>query len=185
MKLKTIAIVAMSLVVFASCKPQKVKESAPQKVETETINPSLLLGENIKTLLDNKTLMYNTESETKYSLSNKFLGDMGFKQADINYERRLSKIIRSICYGTDVMGYDIDNKYAQMLSFLKNKYGDPTKEGYSMSVGNVAKYTGALWDMGDYAISLSTTMPLQEERGTMLVIFTINDDISLFKELFS
>lgn len=184
MKLKTIAIVAMSLVVFASCKPQKVKESAPQKVETETINPSLLLGENIKTLLDNKTLMYNTEPGTKYSLSNKSLGDMVFKQVDINVEREQSEIVRSICYATEVTTYEIDNKYTKMLSFLKNKYGEPTKEGYSMSVGNVAKYTSALWDMGDFDIALSTTKPLHENLGVMIIVFTTPNDVPIFHTWF-
>lgn len=184
MKLKTITIVAMSLVVFASCKPQKVKESAPQKVETETINPSLLLGENIKTLLDNKTLMYNTEPGTKYSLSNKSLGDMVFKQVDINVEREQSEIVRSICYGTGVATYEIDNKHTQMLSFLKNKYGEPTKEVYSKSVDNVAKYMRALWDVGDFDIALSTIKPLHESSGSMIIVFTTSDDVPIFHTWF-
>ena len=79
---------------------------------------------------------------------------------------------------------DINAKYAQIKTYMQGKYGEPTKESRSYSKDGVARYTNTLWDNDFYAIALSMTEPLQEERGSIIVIFTNSEDTQAFSTFF-
>lgn len=184
MNIKTIALTVISLAVFASCNQKQAKESPAQKVEVKTVQPEYLLNDSIKKLIANKVIVRNTQAGTKYTLENKELGGITFQEASLNYYEEQSEIVRSISYGSVVSNKEMNTLYTQMLSFLKDKYGEPVRDIQSISKDKTAKYTRTLWDNGEYAISLSATVPIYEKNGGLVVVITIPEDINKFPTFF-
>lgn len=188
-RLLQMSLVVLSVFVtvsISSCKKTtpKAKSRSVSTIATKECKPEYLLGDSIKSLLSDKTILYNTQPGTKYSLSNKILGGVTFEQVDINCSMEQSDVVRSVCYASGVLNKEMNTKYNQMLNYLKSNYGEPSKEVSSYSDDRVAKYTRAFWNKDIYAISIFSTVPLQEESGSMIVIFTIPDDICIFRVFF-
>lgn len=182
--IKFIVLTVMSLAVFASCNQKQAKESPAQKVEVKTVQPEYLLNDSIKKLIANNIVEYNTQAGSKYTLTNRVLGDVNFQQVEINFKREQSEIISNISYASIIPNKNMNVEYNKMLTSLKHKYGEPVKESQSISVDKTAKFTWALWDRDFYAISLYATVPIYEEKGSLIVVFTIPKDINLFSTFF-
>ena len=182
--IKSIAFTVMSLAVFASCNQKQVKESPAQKVEVKTVKPEYFLGESINKLVQDGVAEFNMQGEAKYTLINKLFANIQFSEVGINYYRNEYDKVRNVCYASLVSTKEIDVRYAQIKSFMRDKYGEPAKESRFYSDNGVARYTNTLWDKGFYAISLYATEPLQGENGSIIAVFTITEDIQAFNTFF-
>ena len=182
--IKTIALTVMSLAVFASCSHKQAKETPAPKVEVKTIKPECLLGDSIKKLIANNTVIYNTQGGTKYTLTKSTLGDIEFQHVEINPCQEDDECIKNMCYGSMISNKSMNKEYNKALLFLKNQYGNPTIEKQGVSADKVAKYTRAIWKFKNMAISLFATVPLYEERGTLLVTFATYQDIDKLQMFF-
>lgn len=187
MNIKTIAFIAMTLMALTSCNKKAAKDNHPQKEEAkiEVFRPEVLLGDSIKVLLNNNTLLYNTQAGPKYVLKNNKFANIEFDAVEINCGKDQSDIIRSIGYGMLVNKANMNQTYTQILSFLKEQYGEPNKESHTRSANNVAEFTVAAWDCQKYYLCISATAPKNELRGSLIVLFTIPEDYEIFKTLFN
>ena len=184
MNIKTIVLTVMSLAVFASCGQKPAKENPAQKIEVKIIQPECLLNDSIKKLIANNIVIYNTQGGTKYTLTQKMLGDIEYQQVEINPYQEEDSCIRNICYASMVDNNNMNRKYNKALVFLKERYGKPTAEKQEMSADKVAKYTRTIWKLENMAISLFATVPLYEEKGTLLVTFATYKDIDKLQVFF-
>lgn len=181
--IKTIALTVMSLAVFASCNQKQAKEIPAPKVEVKTVKPENLLGKSIKTLIANNTVIYNTQSGTKYTLVKNSLGDIKYQQVGINLCQENSGVINNLSYASMINTGDMNSKYNEALLYLKGQYGKPTNESQEVSADKVAKFTRAIWKLENMQISLFATVPFYEERGCLVVVFANSkgtDNLSVY-----
>lgn len=187
MNIKTIAFIAMTLMALTSCNKKAAKDSHPQKEEAkvEIFRPEVLLGDSIKTLVDNKIVFYSTQDNSGYTLTNRTLAGLEFEEIGINPSNRESKVVRNISYASYTYNTEIKKKYAKVLAFFKKYYGEPDKESRTRSRDNVAEYTVAAWDCQKYYACISVVAPKNEIKGVLIVLFTIPEDYEIFKTLFN
>ena len=187
MNIKTIAFIAMTLMALTSCNKKAAKDNHPQKEEAkvEVFRPEVLLGDSIKTLLYQKSIIYDSTGNSEYTFENKKFADIEFEAVEINSYRNDSKILRNVAYGTMVYNTEMKEKYAQALSFLKKQYGEPNTEKRENGVDNVATFTTAIWNRGNYLISLFSIAPHNELRGSLIILFAKPEDKDVLKAFFN
>ncbi len=184
MNIKTIVLTVMSLAVFASCNQKPAKENIVPKVEIKEDLPTIKLGESVKTLLNKKDIQYNTQRGTKYTLTDKSLNNITFQEVDINCFDEECDTIKNLCYGSFFQNTNINEKYTQLLLYLKQKYKNPTLEKQTISADRNVKYTKSIWKTDNLAISLYATVPMYEQKGGITVIFTTLEDMKKFPIFF-
>lgn len=182
--IKTIALTVMSLAMFASCNQKQAKETPAPKVQTQAVHPECLLGDSITKLVQNGVVEFSAQEGTKFSLIDKMFANVRFPEVGINYYRGQYDKVRNVCYGATINVKDVNARYIQIKAYMVDRYGEPTKETRYYSDDGVAKFTEALWNKGFFAIALSTTEPLQEENGSVIIVFTISEDIPVFSVYF-
>lgn len=187
MNIKTIAFIAMTLMALTSCNKKAVKDNHPQKEEAkvEVFRPEVLLGDSIKTLVDNKIVFYSTQDNSGYTLTNRTLAGLEFEEIGINPFDRQCKAVRNISYANLVYNTEINNKFEQGVMGLIKLYGTPDKETKTKSADGVAEYKRAMWKYENCFISISSIKPLNELKGLVVIIYTIPEDYNLFQTYFN
>lgn len=176
------ALFSVSLVSCAGKQAEKKTDKKEQAKDT-TKELTVELGGSIDQLLRNGKLQYNTQDGPTYSLVDKTLNGISFDQAGVNEYDEDCDTIKNIHYASLVPTRSMNELYTNIYLYLKNIYGDPTKEHKSISVDYVAQYTNAIWEFDDKIIFLHSTSPRYEENGCIIVVFMVPSDSKNFEEL--
>lgn len=167
-----VLIIIIGLTIVTNCVQPTPKGENKLVVKNKEDSLNVKIGDDIKSLISSGYVLYNTIGDTKYTLANKSFGGVEFQQADVNtYYRNNDKIV-NISYASLLPKNVLNEKYTTVLKYMESLYGEPMKEYRTRSTDNVAIFTGAIWRFKKTAISLSTTVPRNEERGTVIIIFS-------------
>jgi len=173
------ALFSVSLVSCAGKQVEKKTEKEGQAKDT-TKELTVELGGSIDQLVRNGKLQYNTQGGAKYSMTNKTLGNTTFEEAGVNMYHDDCDTIKNIHYGLGVKNTSLNEKYTELYIYLKNKYGNPTYDKKNMSSDRIAIFASSVWEFNDKTVVLSSTCPIYEESGSVVVVFMTPSDSKNF-----
>ena len=175
--MKTIASIILTAICFVlsvSCSNQKTKTVAKSVDSTLYITKDIKLYANIDTLLKNSIISPSVTGASKYIANSNYLFDIEFQEADVNFGDTKSDSLRNIAYGIYVPIDSMQIIYGKLYRQLVRKYNSPNKIKNPTSEGD--RISNAVWHKKGMVVILNSTIPENESKGVVCVVFTTPKD---------
>lgn len=174
-----VIIVVIYTILSVSCSNQKTKTVVKKVDSTLYITKDVKLYDNIDTLLEKGIISLSVTGASKYIANNKKLFDFGFQEVDVNFETTKSDSLRNIAYGICTSIDTLQTLYGKLYQKLVAKYNNPNKIKNPAQDGD--RIGNAVWYKKGVVIILNSTIPENEPKGVISVIFTAPKDTVYFE----
>lgn len=177
----TIMFSAICIIFSASCSNQKNKTTAKVIDSTLYVTKDIKLYDNIDTLLQKGILSPSVTGASKYVANNGKLMGIDFQEVDVNFDVTNSDSLRNIAYGIYTSIDTLQALYSNIYQKLLHKYHAPNKSKSPTLDGD--KVSNAIWYKKGMVVILNSTIPDNEPKGTICVIFTAPKDTIYYEAL--